>query len=373
MLTNAVWTAILSGKPVADTGVYFVFQSPDWSRLPDNLVSRANRAGIHTVAFFSDQFTTHVGSDAPFQEDRSGPRGWMQAGTAAVKDASLFLPVILPHLPQLPGATPSNQSGTYAYSLRRELAEILASGRPDRRTLAIGHLDYLHQPRFPGYSELSWTERRRVLSSPVWALEDASMNWQYSDDARGRPVPLYRHKLAALQRALADTVKATGFLAPGAGNALVVLSDHGLRSGVTNDAFADARFHRVLLVTFGLPARDPQRPISTIDVGALLGLASGPPAAPEVAYVNVLGDEWFALRSGSRLLRDGAVRLDGSVLAAIGKRLLTYAPYAAAPAYHATPCAPAAERDGRPEIPSGDTLALDRGPTASAPAGSPGT
>lgn len=349
LLTNAVWTAILTGRAASETGVYFVFQSPDWARFPDNLVARANEAGCRTISFFSDQFTTHVGSDAPFLEDRSGPRGWMQVGSAAVKDASVFLPIVLPHLPQLPGATPANQSGTYAYSLRRELSEILASGSMDSPTLAIAHLDYLHQPRFPGYAELSPAERRRVLGAAVRTLVDRSMDWQHVDSEERQPVALFRHKLAVLQRTLREIVDGTRFLAT-EGNALVVISDHGLRAGIDERTFGSPRYHRVLLATFGIQARDRDTPISLRDIGALLGLAHSPPASPEVAFVAVDSRDWEALRPGARLLRNGSVRLDPEVLSGIGRRLVTFVPFTDGREYRATPTAPAPEREDRPEL-----------------------
>ena len=187
LLTNAVWLSLVTSHRPSEIGVFFTFQSPDWRTLPANLVERARAEGLHTVSFFSDQFTMHVGADLRFDEDRSGPRGWRQVVTAAVKDAGLFLPVVLPHLPRIPGAaTPANQAGTYAYSLRRELEDIFTAGRSDRGTLVLAHLDYLHQARYPGYSELTPEQRARVRAARVLTLVDQSIHWQYPRTAVSR-------------------------------------------------------------------------------------------------------------------------------------------------------------------------------------------
>ncbi len=352
LLTNVVWSGIVTSHRPSELGVFFTFQSPDWRTLPPNLVERARAAGLHTVAFFADQFTMQLGADLPFDEDRSGPRGWRQTVTAALKDAGVFLPALLPHLPHIPGAaTPANQEGTYAFSLRRELEDVFTAGREGRGALVLAHLDYLHQPRYPGYSELSPEERARVRAARVAAILDKSVHWQYPRTV-GEPLDVYRWKLAHLEETLAETLDETRLLAPARGNALVLFSDHGARTGLRPDAFGDESYFGVPLVTFGLPARDPEAPISLLDIPALVGLPSPVrpgPAEPLVEYVNVTGDEWHELLRTSTALLDGGIRLPERLLAQVGRRMLVYRPYAGTPGYAAAASAPATERPLPPE------------------------
>ncbi len=357
LITNAVWWSIVTGAPPRQTGVFFIFQNPAPERLPENLVARARRQGLTTCSHFSDQLTMQVGAALPFDLDRSGPRGWLQVTTAAVKDAGWLLPVVLPHLPRLPGAlTPPNQSHTYAFSLRRELSEILSCGGAAGGTLTLAHVDYLHQARYPGLSQLTAPERGRVWRAPLAVLVDRSIDWQYPVTA-GEPLQLYAWKLADLQATLREAIRGTGVLSPAHRNQLVILSDHGPRKGLSAANFGEERFSGVVLATFGAEPRDPDAPVSLLDVGALVGLGApgAPPAEPVVEYVDAPNREMRALARGSRPLLDGRVAFPREVLERIGARLQTFRPYGAQPGYSQAGAEPAPEPEGAaPTVISGE-------------------
>jgi hypothetical protein len=347
LITNAVWWSIVTGAPPHSTGVFFIFQNPAPERLPPNLVYRAKTLGLHTCAHFSDQLTMQVGALLPFDEDHSGPRGWLQVTTAALKDAGWLLPVILPHLPRLPGAfTPQNQAHTYAFSLRRELSEILTCGGTPRGSLTLAHVDYLHQARYPGFSELTAPERARVWSAPVAALVDRSIDWQYPM-TEGEPLRVYAWKLSALQATLRTAIASTGVLEPGLHSRLVFLSDHGPRIGLTTKNFGDERYHGVILATFGIEPRDPDEAISLLDVGTLLGLGSpGALAAdPAVEYVEALPSDSREMAQGSRPLLDGRISVPRAVLERMGARLLRFRPFGGQQGYSVDIATPASEPD----------------------------
>ncbi|MBF5044241.1 hypothetical protein FGE12_17720 [Aggregicoccus sp. 17bor-14] len=330
LITNSVWSALLTARPVHDTGVFFVYQGVDWSRVPFNLVARARAEGLRTKSFFSDQFTTYVGSEAGFDEDHSGPRGWLQLASSTLKDASLLLPVILPRLPALPGSVLApNQAGTYAFNVRREVAELIAGRDGGSRAFIAGHLDFLHQARFPNYAVLTPAERALVRAGPVLALRDSSLDWQYPA-IQGDRLDLYSWKIRRVQKLVIEELERSGFLDPARGNRLVLLSDHGNRKGLTLENFGEPRFHRVLLATVGVPARDPQVPISLLDIASLVGLGdpSRPAAAPPVVeYTNALDAEWGALMASAQMRPTGVVALEPRLLQGIGGRLKAVAPY----------------------------------------------
>ncbi len=357
LFTNAVWTSIVTARPVHETGVFFTFQNPEWSRLPRSLPVRAKEAGLRTCAFFSDQFTMQLGADLPFDENHSGPRGWLQAATSSLKDASWFLPIALAHLPPLPGAaTPANQGGTFSYSLRRELSEVLScgAGRPGG-TLVLAHLDYLHQARYPGLTDLDPERRARVLAAPVSALVDESIHWQYPEHAE-EPVGVYAWKLEHLQRVLREAVEGTGVLDPALGNQLVVLSDHGPRTGLTPENFGERRFWNVPLVTFGVAPRDPGHPISLLDVPALLGFSDPErrgPAPAVVEYTIVSAEEMKEMVHATRIQPSGRADLDPAILQRAGARLKRFDPFAATPRYAAAPVLPPDQPAAEPATRSG--------------------
>lgn len=221
LLTNSVWPAILMGRPPRETGVFLVFQKTDWSRYPDNVVRRARRNGCATFAYLETGFTAYVGREAGFDVDRSGPRGWLQPATAAVKNASILLPLVLARLPPIPGAvTPPNQTGTFNYDLRREIREVLTR-RSDRAcTFVAAHFDYLHQTAFPAMSEMTREERHAVRSARAGELLDPSLAWQLPVLVVD-PLRLYAWKIARLQRVIGEEVRATHFLDPRKQNRLI--------------------------------------------------------------------------------------------------------------------------------------------------------
>ncbi len=350
LLTNPVWTSILTGRTVGETGIFFIYQVPDWDRIPDNLVKRARSSGYVTYSYVSDQFTTHFGSMAGFENDRSGPIGWKQEATAFLKNGHIFLPVLLPYLPRLPlGRTPANQSGTFAYSIRGELNEVLCVGRGQRtKTLIAAHNDYLHQPCYPSYSELSGEERGKVLAARAGSLVDHSLDWQYPVEW-DEPLGLYEWKLRHLQEVVADCVIGTGFLAPARGNKLLIFSDHGSRTGVLAENFGEEKYHRVILIGFNTEKRDPAAPISLLDIPALIGLPDAlrpGPADPVVQYVNVVQGEWAELLQTSRPGMDGTIWLDKKVVVPMGRRLLGFRPYTAEGRYFPVPVTERLERTG---------------------------
>ena len=341
LLTNSVWPSLIMHRPVHESGVFLIYQTVDWSRSPFQLVRRASESGCETSSFFSDQFTTYVGATAGFDRVRSGPKGWLQLGTAEVKNGSIFLPIFLPLLPPIPAArTPANQSGTFAFDLRREIDAILTEGT-GRCKLVAGHIDYLHQPLYPRYSDLTAAERSIVRGSRVEALEDLSLDWQFPV-IPGDQLKLYDWKTRRLQNILAQEIRATGYFEPSGRNRLVLFSDHGNRRALTGANFGRSQYHRVIFATFGLPSREPLRPISLLDISELLGFPdrSRPgPAAQIVEYTNATGDEWRHLLKSAQWRLDGEISLDPAIVEKIGKRLLAYEPYAPKPQYSPAPTA----------------------------------
>jgi hypothetical protein len=199
LLTNSVWPAIVLDRPVSETGVFFVYQTPDWKGASFNMIERARRRGCRTVAHFSSQITFYLGSNAGFDVDRSGPRGWLHFATAFVKDGSVFLPIILPRLGSLPFAvSPVNQSGTFAYDLRREVHDILTVGASEKCAFVAAHLDYLHENAYPPFSEMTPTERQAVRSARVSLVQDLALHWQ-PPVVTGDPLEVEKWKLAYLQ------------------------------------------------------------------------------------------------------------------------------------------------------------------------------
>ena len=345
LLTNSVWTAILQHRRVHETGVFLTYQAPDWNRSPYQMVREAKRNGFETWSFFSDQFTTYVGSVSSFDVDRSGPKGWLQVATATMKDAQILAPVLLPHLPRVPFArTPRNQSGTFAFSLETELRDFFTAGSGRRNVLAMAHVDYLHQPAYPSMSELSPDERMRVRGARVGAIRDLSLHWQYPL-VEGEPLGIYAWKIANLQRVTNRVIAETAVTDPSRRNRIVIFSDHGNRADVTTTEFARRRYYKVILATSGIAPRDPRRPISLLDIADLIGLPDASrrgPADLVVEYTNVAGDsEWEVMLRTAKLSADGEVLLDPRVSTILGRRLLAYWPHQAQKQYLPVPTIPA--------------------------------
>jgi len=332
LVTNAVWTSILQHRPVRDTGVFTICMSPDWRAAPFNLVSAAHRAGFRTRSYFSDQFTSYVGTEAGFDLDRSGPLGWLQLATASLKENSVFLPILLPRLPRLPGArTPRNQSGTFGFDVAAELDDLLASERDAGATFSAGHLDYLHQPLYPRFDELAPAERTRVLGSPVAAVEDLSFDWQYPT-IPGDALGVYSWKVRHVQRMVIDALERTGFLESDRGNRLILFSDHGSRKDLTVATFERPKYWNVVLATFGADARSRDVPLSLLDVPALLRLEDSTRPVPDSPEVEFAGVEVTDLpRLAPYFLPDGRVLFAPDVVARIGRTLRTFRPFGEPP------------------------------------------
>ena len=328
VVTNAVWGSILQHRPVHDIAGWTIFVPTDWPRAPFNLVRAAHRSGRTTVSYFSDQFTSYVGSEAGFDIDRSGPTGWMQLATATLKQNSVFLAFCLPRLPQLPAAgTPRNQSGTFAFDLAAELDDLLSTPHGAPRSFSAGHLDYLHQPLYPRFSELTPSERAIVLRSPATAVQDQSFDWRYPAIA-GDALGLYGWKVRHVQRVVADAVARSGFLDPARANRLVLFSDHGSRKDLTSANFGNPVYWNVLLAAFGCESRDPARPISLLEIPALLGLAD--PTRPdsdtvELDYADVQNEDIGSL--APLFAADGRIFLDPRALSRIRGNMRSYLPF----------------------------------------------
>jgi hypothetical protein len=331
LLTNPVWAAVVQHRPVRETGIWEVFMTTDWAHVPFDLVREAHRKGFETFSFFSDQFTTYVGSEAGFDVNRSGPMGWLQLGTATLKNDSVFLSVALPRLPRLPGARlPRNQSGTFGFDVPMELEELLTADAKGRPAFVAGHLDYLHQPLYPRMSDLTPAERSLVWGSPVESAQDFSVDWQYPE-IPGDRLGLYRWKIARVQKMVRDAIVRTGFLDAGKHGRLALFSDHGNRKGLTEENFVAPKYWNVMFSTFGAAARDTQSPISLLDVPEMLGFPDterpGPaPAAVQFAGIN---PEESARLNQAFVLPDGRIIADPRVMGGIGRRIREFRPYPA--------------------------------------------
>ena len=328
VVTNAVWGSVLQHRPVREIGTWTIFLTSNWKAAPYDLVREAHRGGWTTVSYFSDQFTSYVGSESGFDVDRSGPKGWLQLATATLKQNSVFLAVALPRLPPLPGArTPRNQSGTFAFDLDAELDDLLRCPAAGGKCFSAGHLDYLHQPLYPRFDELAPAERRIVLASPVSAVEDLSFDWRYPA-IEGDSLGLYGWKVRHVQEVVSRAVERSGFLEPGSRNRLVVFSDHGSRKDLTAQNLGNPMYWNVLLAAFGARPDDPSRPISLLEIPAILGFPDPTrpgPDSPEVEYADV--DEKDVPMLTPYFAGDGRIFLSPAALARIRPRMESFRPF----------------------------------------------
>lgn len=337
LMTNSVWPAIAMHRMPNTTGVLLIYQVAEWERSPFHLVHEAKRRGYQTWSFFGDQFTCYLGSDGSFDHDESGPVGWLQLATSQVKEGSVLVPLLLSRLPRIPYAgTPRNQAGTYAHDLRAELEAMLAAG-DDRPTLIVGHVDYLHLPSYPRTSELSGKERSVLLGARVSSIQDLSLDWQYPDLHDDR-INLYQWKLQHLQKALIEAVDRTHILDASKKNRVVVFSDHGNRRGVTRSDFGQPQYYNVLLSTFGVPARDPERPISLLEIPSLLGLEDESNRGifdPAVEYTNLeTNEEWETPLRKAEFKWDGRVILPRETIDSVRRALKGFRPYSDPAGYY---------------------------------------
>jgi hypothetical protein len=320
LLTNAVWSSILTMKPVSTHRVFHTFER---LTVPSAFLATARAKGFRTVSVFPDQLTCTVGSRAGFDDDRSGPVGWRQLLLPIVANNSFLLPIVKPVFPPLWLTSRPNLAGTFSYDVRREVRGILRAGSRGGRTLVAAHLTYTHLAAYPKSLDLSWTELRDVARAPAGLVEDRSFDWQDIDRPTD-PIPLQRWKLNFLQAVIRDEVESAGFL--DGERELVVFSDHGHRRGLSDHTFQDERFHRVLLATFGRPARCPDAPISLIDIGALLGFSESR-AEPVVEFALAPLDIWPALMKSARFQWAGDVDLDAGLLAEVFAGLRRHKPW----------------------------------------------
>ena len=333
LLTNAVWAAVLQHRPIHETGVTLIFQNPDWNRSPFQLVNEAKRRGYQTWSYFTGQNTIYLGSIAGFDFDRSGPMGWLDNATVGAKNGSIFVPFMVSRLPHIPfSRIRRNQAGTYAYDLRAVVHNIISAHEGTRPVFAVAHIGYLHDDAYPRMGELTEHERSELRQARIDAIKDAGSDWQILP-VDGDPIDLRTWKYQNVQRVITDELRKSGFLDPQNKNKLVILSDHGIRGGLHNDNFANEKFYRVPLITFGVPVRDVKAPISLLDVPSLMGIDDPTmpgPAYPVVEYTNwCSSDEYTKEIREAKWTADGRINLGSSA----GKRYLdllrSYDPYKA--------------------------------------------
>lgn len=338
LITNAVWNSLLLGRPVHDHGVFFAGQP--WPRKGERapLLEAARAAGYHTVSMIPDQSSCGVGTTAGFDEDRSGPLGWRQVILPPAANASLLLPLVRPLLPRMPGSpAPPNLAGTFSYDLDRDLVAVLTAGDRGRRTLVAAHTAYLHMEAYPRTADLTGNELAILATAPLGHLKDRSFDW-LDHDRPDDPIALHKWKHRRLLAAVVAAVQDTGFL--DRGGRLALFSDHGDRAGITLDNFGDPSYFHVPLATFGLPARDPEQPISLLDLPALAGLTPDvPPAPPVVEYGMTRPEDWHRLIEHTRLRWSGAFETDPEVFAEALRDLRAFRPWPD-PAPETTPAPP---------------------------------
>lgn len=337
LLTNAVWSSVLTMKPVREHGVFLTFlrTPPEHSAF----LSAARSKGYRTVSAFSDQFTCVVGSRAGFDEDRSGPIGWRQLLLPIIANNSFLLPVLKPAMPFVwPMGMPPNQPGTITYDLRREVREILRAGAEEQQVLVAAHLTYIHLPAYPGSTDLSWPQLQSIGRAPARLVFDRSLDWQ-DVDVPTDPLPLHRWKLAHLQDVIASEVNAAHYVERG--GRLIVFSDHGERADLSPDTFHDKRYHHVVLATFGLPSQCPDNPISLADIGLLLGLTDRRTADPSVEFMYTPDTLVPNLVNTSKVRWSGDVDIDPDLAARLFEELQRHQPWAGVAGGH---CVSPAER-----------------------------
>lgn len=352
LLTNAVWATILLGEPPERHGVLIGLQ--DWS-LDGNaasLTARARAEGLSTVAVFPNRSTTWAGARGGFDADFGGALGWHQMSTAWLKNSGVLLPLLLPLLPDVPGArTPRNQVDTFCYDLDSDLARVLEPG--EGRRFVAAHVTYLHESRYPSFPEMGPEERRRVLRAPAGRVFDDSFNWLHEDEPDA-PIPLRRFKWDRLQRLLSEYLRSSGVLEPSRGNVVVVFADHGPRHGLKQETFCEPRFWHVPLLSWGDRSGLPvDAPLSLGDLDRIAGLArpGAPRVPPRVTFASVPPKDWAELMSRTRPRPDGSTELPGEVLARIAGRAESCDPAGTEGAFGGLPPegpAPAASATGRP-------------------------
>ena len=325
LLTNAVWASVMTMKPVREHRVFQTFQP--FPAGEARLVANARAAGFYTVSVFSDQLTCAIGSQAGFDDDRSGPIGWRQLILAIVQNSSVFLPLFRPLMPRAAwSAAPANHAGTFTYDLDREVREILTSGAPGRRTFVFvaAHLTYLHLAVYPRTVDLSWHELSRVARAPAASLRDRTFFWQ-DTDAPTDPVQLHRWKLARLQSVLVSAVDRTRFVERG--GRLLMFSDHGDRVVWRRTPSRTRGITTWCSRRIGLPAAGVDQPRSLLDIGSLLGLAPAHTFDPVVEFATPPESLWPKLAATARPRWSGQIDVDPELLGLIFKDLRSHRPW----------------------------------------------
>jgi hypothetical protein len=326
LFTNAVWTSILTQRPVREHGVFHTFQRMQGTDAA--LLHAARDQGYRTVAIFPDQLTAAVGSTGGFDEDRSGPIGWRQLLLPMVANNSLLIPVFGSALPRpWPGASLSNEAGTFTYDVRRDVRRILRAGQRDQPTFVAAHLTYIHLPAYPGSRELSLDEFVTVMTAPAAAVRDRTIDWQDADRPDD-PLPLNQWKIRHVQTVVRQEVVRSNYLVNG--GRMVLFSDHGSRKDLAIETFGSDRYHHVPLATFGLPARCPDVAISLIDIGGLMGFG-GVSSQPAVEFTFADKENWPALVHSARFRWSGGVDLDPALLAELFTSLRRHTPWPTEP------------------------------------------
>lgn len=335
LLTNAVWTAIVEHRPIHETGTTLIFQTPDWNRSPFQLVREARNHGYQTWSYFTGQNTIYIGSMGGFEYDHSGPMGWLDNATVGAKNGSIFVSFFASRLPRLPfSQIRRNQAGTYAFDLRSTVHSIFTRHEGSRPVFAVAHLGYLHDDCYPHFAELSSVERRLLLTARIDSLKDSGSEWQILP-IQGDRLDLRNWKNRRIQSVIIDELRRSGFLEAANHNRLVILSDHGVRAGLTVDNFNNESYYRVPLITFGLPVRDVNTPISLLDISSLVGMedhSSPEPADPVVEYVNFRGPfEYVGQIKAAKWTADGRITYRPGTENAYLNLLRSYSPYPLAP------------------------------------------
>ncbi|MBI4424553.1 MAG: hypothetical protein HY554_12535 [Elusimicrobia bacterium] len=324
-----VWASILGQRPPSADGLRRLPDAGPASEVRLSLLVDARKAGYRAVARLGDRSAAFLGAAPDFRLDRSGPAGWLQPATAAIKDSGVLLSIFLPRLPDVPGAgTPANQAGTWGFDLPRELDGALAA--PPGSIVAF-QCDFLRQPYYPSFGRLSGPERDAVRRALVHSLRDHGPDPEHRL-IPGEPLSIAGWKARYLQQAFAEALERAAFLAPASGNRLVVFSEPGAWDTGLDDAVDGERraAGAAILATFGLPVRDLEAPASLLEIGGLLGF--GPP--PERGSLRpVIAAAWPSLETRGRLAltaslgRDGRLALDAAALEASQWTLRTLEPF----------------------------------------------
>src|SRR5262249_4964601 len=137
---------------------------------------------------------------------------------------------------------------------------------------------------------------------------------------------LYRWKVVHIQDQVRAAVERSGYLDPVRGNRLIIFSDHGRRKGLVTGTLANPQYWNVLLASFGTPPADASRPVSLLEIPAMLGFPD--PSRPELdapAYEYADIEEKDVPLLGPYFSSDGRIFLSPEALRMIRGRMKTFA------------------------------------------------